>query len=82
MANDDGSEHAGVASLGVRPTFDPPTELLEAHLFAFDDDLYGRAIEVALHAYIREERKFESADDLVAAMREDEAVARRLLALP
>ena len=53
---DDGSEHPGVASLGVRPTFEPPQELLEAHLFGFDGDLYGRRIEVALHAYIREER--------------------------
>ena len=79
---DDGSEYPGVASLGVRPTFDPPTELLEAHLFGFDGDLYGRRIEVALHAFIREERKFESLDDLVAHMREDEATARRLLALP
>ena len=33
---EDGSEHPGVASLGVRPTFDPPQELLEAHLFDVD----------------------------------------------
>jgi riboflavin kinase/FMN adenylyltransferase len=78
---DDASEHPGVASLGVRPTFDPPEELLEAHLFDFDGDLYGRRIEVALHAFVREERKFETVGDLVAEMREDEAAARRLLAL-
>jgi len=78
---DDGSEHPGVASLGVRPTFEPPQELLEAYLFGFDGDLYGCRIEVALHAFIREERKFDSADALVAAMRDDEAAARRLLAL-
>jgi riboflavin kinase/FMN adenylyltransferase len=79
---DDGTEHPGVASLGVRPTFDPPEELLEAHLLNFDRDLYGRRIEVALHAFIREERKFDAIDALVAAMRADEAAARRLLALP
>jgi riboflavin kinase / FMN adenylyltransferase len=79
---DDGSEHPGVASLGVRPTFDPPQELLETHLLDFDGDLYGRRIEVGLHAFIRPEQKFESIDDLVAEMREDEAAARRLLALP
>ena len=79
---DDGSEHPGVASLGVRPTFDPPTELLEAHLFDYDGDLYGQAIEVALHAYIREERKFGDVADLVAQMKDDEAEARKLLALP
>ena len=78
---DDGSEHPGVASLGVRPTFDPPTELLEAHLLDFEGDLYWRRIEVALHAFIREERKFESVEALVAEMRKDEAAARRLLAI-
>jgi riboflavin kinase / FMN adenylyltransferase len=79
---DDGSEHPGVASLGVRPTFDPPQELLETHLLDFDDDLYGRKIEVALHGFIREEQKFDSVDALVAEMRRDEAEARKLLALP
>jgi riboflavin kinase/FMN adenylyltransferase len=77
---DDGSEHAGVASLGVRPMFDPPEELLEAYLFGFDGDLYERTIEIALHAYIREERKFDGLEALTAAMREDEARARVLLA--
>jgi riboflavin kinase/FMN adenylyltransferase len=77
---DDGSEHPGVASLGVRPMFDPPEELLEAYLFGFDGDLYGRTIEVALHGYIREERKFDSLNVLMAQMREDEARARALLA--
>jgi riboflavin kinase / FMN adenylyltransferase len=78
---DDGSEHPGVANLGIRPTFQPPQELLEANLFDFDGDLYGRPIEVALHAFIRDERKFESAEALAAQMREDEAEARRLLAI-
>jgi riboflavin kinase/FMN adenylyltransferase len=79
---EDGSEHPGVASLGVRPTFDPPQELLEAHLLDFDADLYGQKIEVALHAYIRDERKFDSVTELVEQMRDDEADARKLLALP
>ena len=78
---DDGSEHPGVASLGVRPTFDPPVELLETHLLDYDGDLYGRRIEVALHAFIRDEKKFDDIDALVSHMREDEARARHLLAL-
>jgi riboflavin kinase/FMN adenylyltransferase len=78
---DDASEHPGVASLGIRPTFKPPQELLEAYLFGFDGDLYGRTVEVALHAYIREERKFDDLDALVAQMRDDEARARHLLAI-
>jgi riboflavin kinase/FMN adenylyltransferase len=78
----DGSERPGVASLGIRPTFEPAQELLEAHLLDFEGDLYSQKIEVALHAFIREERKFDSADALVAEMKNDEAAARKLLALP
>jgi len=79
---DDGSELPGVASLGVRPTFEPPQELLETHLLDFAGDLYGRKVEVALHAFIRDERRFESVDALVEEMRRDEVKARQLLALP
>jgi riboflavin kinase / FMN adenylyltransferase len=78
---DDGSEHPGVASLGIRPTFDPPVELLETHLLDFDGDLYGRKIEVALHAFIRDEKKFDDIGALVTHMKGDEAQARHLLAL-
>jgi len=77
---DDGSEHDGVASLGVRPTFDPPRELLEAVLFDFDGDLYGRTIEVALHHYLRPEAKFDSVDALRTQMDADAAQARELFA--
>ena len=77
---DDEREFPAVASLGIRPTFEPPVELLEAFLFDFDEDLYGRTIEVALHAYIRPEEKFDDMAALTARMREDEAEARRLLA--
>ena len=79
---DDGREYPGVASFGVRPTFEPPEELLEANLFGFDGDLYGRTIEISLHAYIRPERKFDDLSALAAQMQEDAAEARKLLALP
>lgn len=76
---DDGSEHPGVASLGIRPTFDPPRELLEAALFDVEYDLYGRTIEVALHAYLRPELKFDGLEELRAQMDADAARARELL---
>jgi riboflavin kinase/FMN adenylyltransferase len=75
----DGRELPGVASLGIRPMFDPPTELLETHIFEFEEDLYGQEIEVALHHYLREERKFDTLEALTAQMRADEAAARALL---
>ncbi len=78
---DEETEYPGVASFGVRPTFEPPVELLEAHLFDFEGDLYGRTIEVALHQYIRPEWKFDSMEALAEQMQEDADAARRLLAL-
>ena len=69
----------GAANLGIRPTFDPPKELLEPYFFDFDADLYGREIEVALHHFLRPEAKFEGLDDLKAQMAEDCARARELL---
>jgi riboflavin kinase/FMN adenylyltransferase len=77
---EDDSEFDGVASLGIRPTFDPPQELLEAVLFDFDGDLYGRTIEVALHHYLRPEVKFDSVEELKVQMDADAAEARELLA--
>ena len=78
---EDGSEHPGVASLGIRPTFEPPQELLEAHLFDFDGDLYGQKIEVALHAYHPrgEEVRWNRAADRPDARR-TKPKARHLLA--
>jgi riboflavin kinase/FMN adenylyltransferase len=77
----DGSEVPGVASLGVRPTFEPPVELLETFLFDWSGDLYGQPLEVALHHYLRAEARFESMAALTEQMQADEAQARRLLAL-
>ena len=79
---DDDSEHSGVASFGVRPTFEARDEVLETYIFDWEGDLYGRTIEIGLVAYIRPEARFDSIDALVERMREDEAEARRLLALP
>jgi len=70
----------GVANLGTRPMFDPPKELLEPFFFDFDGDLYGQTIEVALIAFLRDERRFDDLDALKAQMALDSAAARQRLA--
>jgi riboflavin kinase/FMN adenylyltransferase len=70
----------GAASLGIRPMFDPPKELLETYLFDFEEDLYGKTIEVALIERLRGEEKFDGLDALVAQMNDDVARARVILA--
>jgi riboflavin kinase/FMN adenylyltransferase len=72
----DGVLRPGVANFGRRPTFDNGPPLLEVFVFDFDGDLYGRTVEVAFHAFLRGEEKFDSVEALVARMREDEARAR------
>ena len=77
----DGSVHRGVANIGRRPTVNEgPESRLEVNIFDFDGDIYGAELTVALHAYIREERKFPGLDALKAQIAADAAEARRLLA--
>ena len=76
-----GGPRPAVASLGTRPTVNGHAPLLEAHLFDFDGDLYGRLIEVEFVARLREEERFPDLESLVAQMDRDAAKARSVLGL-
>ena len=69
----------GAANIGIRPSFDPPKELLEPHFFDFSGDLYGQEIEVALHRFLRGEAKFDSLEALTTQMERDCEEARSVL---
>jgi len=69
----------GVASLGTRPMVNGQEMLLEAHLFDFDADLYGRELEVEFITRLRDELTFASMDAMVQQMGLDAAAARRIL---
>jgi riboflavin kinase/FMN adenylyltransferase len=71
---------AGVASLGTRPTINGRGMLLEAHIFDFAGDLYGREIEVEFVARLRDELRFDSLDAMVARIHRDADEARAVLA--
>ena len=70
--------------LGRRPTFydDQPASLLEVHCLDFSGDLYGERVAVRLTHRIREDRRFESVDELADQLRLDCDEARRLLGRP
>lgn len=70
----------GAANLGIRPSFDPPRELLEPHFFDFAESLYGQRIEVQLIHYLRPEAKYDGLDPLMAAIAKDCEDARQILA--
>lgn len=75
-----GPGHPALVSVGVRPTFhDDGRVLVEAYLLDWDGDLYDAVLDLELGVRLREERRFESVEALVAQMQADEAEARRLL---
>ncbi|HEX8057714.1 MAG TPA: riboflavin kinase, partial [Novosphingobium sp.] len=76
----DGRVVQGAANVGIRPSFDPPKELLEPYFFDFSGDLYGQEIEVALHHFLRPEAKFDSLEELTAQIARDCDEARTRLA--
>jgi len=75
----DGRVVKGAANLGVRPTFDPPKELLEPYFFDFAENLYGQTIEVELVRFLRPEAKFDSLEALTTQMDRDCEQARIIL---
>ncbi|NWK95705.1 bifunctional riboflavin kinase/FMN adenylyltransferase [Sphingobium lactosutens] len=76
----DGRVLDGAANLGIRPSFDPPKELLEPHFFDFAESLYDKRIEVQLIQYLRPEAKYDGLDPLIAQIAQDCADARQILA--
>ncbi|WP_426447015.1 bifunctional riboflavin kinase/FAD synthetase [Paenibacillus sp. S-38] len=76
-----GSKRPGVMNLGVKPTFgsDLQEPVLEAHLFDFDDSVYGEEVKVEFIEYIRAERKFEAVSELIEQIQRDAREARNLL---
>lgn len=66
----------GVANIGTRPTVNGAGVLLEVHLLDFAGDLYGRHLQVAFRAKLRDETKFPSLDALKAQIARDVDDAR------
>lgn len=75
----DGRQLKGAANLGIRPTFDPPKELLEPHFFDFAEDLYGQEIEVEFRHFLRPEWKFDGVEAMMHQIARDCDDARALL---
>ncbi|MDF7674106.1 bifunctional riboflavin kinase/FAD synthetase [Acetobacteraceae bacterium ESL0709] len=78
----DGRLLEGVANVGRRPTINDGNEesRLEVHIFDFDEDLYGKILEVSLVALLREEKRFNGLDALKAQIAKDAEQARKVLA--
>ena len=75
-----GSErYQAVANVGVRPSFDNGRRTVETHILDFDQDIYGCDLVVEFVARLRDERRFERIDDLIAQIKQDSGAARQIL---
>jgi riboflavin kinase/FMN adenylyltransferase len=64
-------DRRAAVSIGTNPHFDGVERRVEAHLLDFDDDIYGERLVVELWAPLREQRRFDSLDELVDAIGDD-----------
>ena len=70
----------GMLNIGVRPTVNGSNNTIEVHLFDFSEDIYGEQIRVYFYHRIRDEKKFNSLEELKHQLDEDRETAQRLLA--
>ena len=67
----DGRDYRGLVSIGTNPTFDGTARTVEAWLLDFRQTVYGEELSLRDFRFVREQRRFDSADALLAQMRED-----------
>ena len=65
-------EYLGMANIGTHPSISElDKDLLEVHLFNFNEDIYGLDVTCTFLYYIREEKKFDSLDELINQLKLD-----------
>jgi len=75
----DGERFAGMLSIGYNPTFDGKERTIEVNLLDFNRDIYGNTVTLEFVSFIRNEKKFDSINDLIDAIGNDEQTTRSLL---
>lgn len=71
--------YGGMMNIGYRPTFEGEEETLEVHLFEFDQEIYGKEVQVRFLSRIRDEQKFEGIEQLKAQLTNDKETALEIL---
>jgi riboflavin kinase/FMN adenylyltransferase len=66
-------------NIGTRPTFNGQKQTLEVNIFDFEGNLYGKQIIVAFIERLRDERRFDSPEALVAQLEKDKQQVEQIL---
>ena len=74
----EGKKHIGVSNVGIRPTIDPSTTVVncETHIINYSGWLYGKIVDVQFYDFLRPETRFSSIDELVSQIHKDIENAR------
>ena len=75
----DGNYHSGMMNIGVRPTFEGEQETLEVNIFDFDENIYGKEVQIQFVDRIRDERNFDGVEQLIAQLESDKKSSKRIL---
>jgi riboflavin kinase/FMN adenylyltransferase len=75
-----GKTYGGVLNIGFNPTFSDTALSVEAYILDFNDDIYGKRLELLFIDRIRDEVKFDGPAKLVEQIRRDVERARTILA--
>ncbi|MDX1585413.1 MAG: bifunctional riboflavin kinase/FAD synthetase [Balneolaceae bacterium] len=75
----EGKWYGGMMNIGTRPTFEEQNRTLEVHLFDFEEEIYGKEVQVRFVKRIRDEKKFSGVEELVGQLQQDEKVAKEIL---
>lgn len=75
----DNAAYFGLLNIGNRPTFDKTEKRIETYILDFDKTVYGEEMKIDFLHFIREDKKFVSADALVQAIQQDEIAGRKFL---
>jgi riboflavin kinase/FMN adenylyltransferase len=78
----EGEPLPGVANVGTRPTVDGTEVILEVHLLDFDRDIYGAHVSVEFLQKLRDEKRFDSLEEMRVEILNDIARARRYFGAP
>ncbi|MGN0298679.1 MAG: riboflavin biosynthesis protein RibF [Lachnospiraceae bacterium] len=74
----DGKEYSGILNIGCKPTItDEKKLLLELFLFHYNENAYGKKLQVMLHSFVRGEMKFETVEALRQRVLEDVRLVRQ-----
>ncbi len=71
----------GMLSIGYNPTFDGKEQTIEVNILDFDKEIYGESLTLEFVKFLRDEKKFDSVDSLIEAIRQDEKDTRKLFSL-